>query len=41
MAWVVSVGILRGNNNGALNPQGEATRAEVAAIIHRFAEAVK
>ena len=38
MAWAVEVGIIRGNGNGALNPQGDATRAEVAAILRRFVE---
>jgi len=41
MAWAVSLGILNGNDNGALNPLGEATRAEVAVILHRFAEVKK
>ena len=37
MAWAVSAGIIQGNDNGTLNPLGEATRAEVAAIFMRFA----
>jgi len=36
MVWAVSLGILNGDGNGALNPLGEATRAEVAAMLHRF-----
>ncbi len=35
MEWVVSTGILQGNG-GKLNPQGNATRAEVAAMLERF-----
>ena len=41
MAWAVSVGIIQGNADGTLNPQGIATRAEVAAMLHRFAEAAE
>ena len=32
-------GIINGRDNGAFDPQATATRAEVAAILHRFAEA--
>lgn len=35
VAWAVGVGIVKGNN-GALRPTGDATRAEVAAMFHRF-----
>ena len=34
--WAVSNGILSGRSNGTIDPSGVATRAEVAAIIHRF-----
>lgn len=37
ISWAVGVGILNGNN-GALLPDGAATRAEVAAMLHRFAD---
>ena len=37
--WAVSAGIINGDGNGALNPPGEATRAEVAAVLRRFVEA--
>jgi hypothetical protein len=37
MAWAVSAGIINGSNN-ALNPTGNATRAQVATILMRFAE---
>ena len=37
MAWAVSMGTIRGNDAGSLNPQGDASRAEVAAMLRRFA----
>ena len=36
VTWAVSQGILKGDEKGRLNPQGLATRAEVAAMLHRF-----
>ena len=36
MQWAVSVGLFKGDDNGALNPQGDATRAEVATILMRL-----
>ena len=36
MKWAVSKKILYGNKDGLLNPKGNATRAEVAAIIDRY-----
>ena len=39
MAWAVEIGLIGGNGAGALNPQGEASRAEVAAILQRFVTA--
>jgi hypothetical protein len=36
LAWAVAAGILRGDNANRLNPQGLATRAEAAAMLHRF-----
>lgn len=36
MSWAAGAGILNGSN-GALRPSGDATRAEVAAMLHRFA----
>ena len=41
MHWCVMNGIFEGDENGKLRPQGEATRAEVAAILMRFIENVK
>ena len=35
VAWAVENGIVNGSN-GKLNPQNNATRAEVAAILMRF-----
>lgn len=35
MKWAVGGGII-GGSNGKLNPQGNATRAEVAVMLHRF-----
>lgn len=37
MSWAVGSGILNGSN-GMLLPNGDATRAEVAAMLHRFAD---
>ena len=39
--WANSIGLINGYPDGTLNPQGNATRAEVAAIVHRFIEATK
>ncbi|MDR3149215.1 MAG: S-layer homology domain-containing protein [Oscillospiraceae bacterium] len=30
--------MVNGKSNGVFDPQGKATRAEIAAIIHRFLE---
>ena len=37
MQWAVAEGLIKGSN-GSLNPKGEATRAEIAAILKRFVE---
>ncbi len=37
MRWAVQNGILNGKGGGRLDPQGPATRAEVAVILTRFA----
>ena len=37
MGWAVHNGILTGKSGGTLDPQGPATRAEVAVILMRFA----
>ena len=36
MRWAVSAGLFRGNDDGSLNPKGNATRAEVAALLMRM-----
>jgi 2',3'-cyclic-nucleotide 2'-phosphodiesterase (5'-nucleotidase family)/3',5'-cyclic AMP phosphodiesterase CpdA len=36
MKWAAATGLFKGDQNGNLNPQGSATRAEVAAILERF-----
>lgn len=38
MAWAVSEGIISGNTPTTLNPNGKATRAEVATMLMRFCE---
>lgn len=38
MAWAVANGILTGKDGNRLDPQGTATRAEVATILQRFVE---
>ncbi len=37
MQWAVAEGLIKGSN-GKLKPKGEATRAEIAAILKRFVE---
>lgn len=37
MAWAVNTGLVKGDSN-LLYPKGTATRAELAALLHRFAE---
>lgn len=36
MRWAVSTGLIGGMGDGTLNPQGPATRAQVATILMRF-----
>ncbi len=38
MKWAVGNGIINGRENNLLDPQGTATRAEIAAMLHRFIE---
>lgn len=40
MQWAVSTGLI-GGMDGKLNPQGSATRAQVATMLMRFAELIK
>lgn len=37
MAWAVNTGLVKGDSN-LLYPNGTATRAEIAALLHRFVE---
>ena len=38
MGWAVGSGLIKGRDDGSLDPQGTATRAEIAAMLHRFSE---
>lgn len=38
MAWAAAEGIINGTTDGRLMPDGGATRAQVAAILHRYIE---
>ncbi|NLT13673.1 MAG: S-layer homology domain-containing protein [Clostridiales bacterium] len=40
LQWACSAGIIKGDNNGNLNPKNTATRAEVAAMLERFIKSV-
>ena len=40
MKWAVGKGVITGNKNGTLNPKGNATRAEAAAMIQKYCEKV-
>lgn len=40
MRWACGAGIINGAGDGAIAPQGEATRAQVAAMLMRFIESV-
>lgn len=40
MEWAVSAGLIRGFDNGTLNPGGEATRAQVAAIFQHLVKLI-
>ncbi|MDR0670945.1 MAG: S-layer homology domain-containing protein, partial [Oscillospiraceae bacterium] len=41
VAKLVTQGIIAGKPNNRFDPRGSATRAEFAAVLHRFTEAVK
>ena len=41
MQWAVGSGLIKGKSESTLNPLDNATRAEAAAILHRFIEANK
>ena len=38
MQWAVGSGLVKGKSGNLLDPQGMATRAEIAAMLHRFIE---
>ena len=38
MQWACGAGIMSGNDDGTLNPQGKATRAEAATMLMNFCE---
>lgn len=38
LKWAVGTGLIKGNEDGTLNPNGTATRAEVATVIMRLIE---
>ena len=38
VAWAVGYGLIEGKGNNMLDPQGEATRAEFAAMLQRFCQ---
>lgn len=40
LSWAVGAGLLNGKGNGILDPQGSATRAEIATVMERFCENV-
>ena len=40
MQWAVSVGLFQGDDVGTLRPQGDATRAEVAALLMRMVKLI-
>ena len=40
MQWAVGSGLVKGKSGNLLDPQGTATRAEIAAMLHRFIEEV-
>jgi len=41
MQWAVGNGLIKGKSETLLDPQGTATRAEIAAMLHRFVEKAK
>ena len=38
MQYVIGAGIINGKTSSTVNPEDNATRAEIAVIIHRFIE---
>ena len=40
MAWAVGAGLFHGDETGALNPGGEASRAEIAVLMERMVKRI-
>ena len=40
MGYAVGAGLMTGKEGGVLDPQGTATRAEVAVVLRRLVEAM-
>lgn len=40
LRWANGAGLLYGKDNNMLDPKGKATRAEIAAILHRFCDKI-
>ena len=40
MQWAVGKGVITGNTDGTLNPKGNATRAEAAAMIKKYCDKI-
>ena len=38
MQYVIGAGVINGKTIGTVNPEDNATRAEIAVILHRFIE---
>jgi hypothetical protein len=36
LAWAIAAGIIRGGDDGKIDPKASATRADAAAMLHRF-----
>ena len=41
MQYVIGAGIINGKTSSTVNPEDNATRAEIAVILHRFIEKTK
>lgn len=41
LSWAVEQGLVKGNTDGRLNPQGQATRAQIAVILTHFHKAAE
>ena len=41
LGWAVDAGVLNGTASGKLSPQGQLTRAQAAAVLTRFTDAVR